>query len=1002
MCVKNTWCAVALTAALSLVQTDLKRSGIYAAEAEAPANASIFAEKIAPIFKAHCVKCHGEKRRKADLDLSTPKGVQGGSESGAIIVPGKPQESLLYELVHSGEMPPGKKNQLSKDEVAAIHRWISNGAALDRTRGDTLPVTLSDVLPILWLRCTACHGQRHRESGLDLRSRDTMLAGGKSGPAIVLGRPEESLLIQRMRNGDMPPRRKIVEFCVKPPAESEIDLLAKWIALDAPEGDMDIDAPSQEPDSLVDGEDRNFWSFQPPQAQSVPRVKNIDRVRNPVDAFVLERLEGTGLSFAPEADRLTLLRRVSFDLTGLPPNPAEIDAILQSDNPNAYENWVDRLLASPRYGERWARHWLDVSGYADTEGKREQDLYRHAAYRYRDYLVRAFNADKPYDRFLTEQLAGDELYDYKGQDEISPEAYDALVATGFLRMGPDGTWAEITNFVPDRLEVVADAMDVLGSGVMALTVRCARCHSHKFDPIPQRDYYRLTDIFKGAFDEHDWMRPSDSREFGFFAKRFSPRSLPNVPTAERDAYQHEQKQFQQGIDAIKASIMEQENKVRTRHFESKLAELPESIREDVRKALAIGDGDRNTVQEYLVSKFEKQLSLPREELQKLDKEFKKFVDEQNAKLADKRKKRPPPPAIRALWDRGDPSPTFVLRRGDYRTPGRRVGPGVPSVLTDGKTRFVATPPFPGSEKTGRRLAFARWLTHPNQPLTARVIVNRVWKLHFGRGIVETLGNFGRNGARPTHPKLLDWLAREFVRQGWSFKQLHRLLLTSTTYRQSSLVDADTEKLDPDGRLYSRMPLRRMDAEEVRDSLLLIGGRLDERRFGPADPVKSRKDGLVMSEGTGRGWRRSIYIQQRRKEPLTLLESFDLPAMNPNCISRRNSNVSPQALFLMNNSRIIELAESFAQRVIRSVGDTPKDQVDAVYRSALSRPPTAVEKKMGIETLEELRHEWLTVVSSTGARADDTTETDDPLKPTERALADFCHTIVNSAAFLYID
>ncbi|HLZ07491.1 MAG TPA: DUF1549 domain-containing protein, partial [Chloroflexota bacterium] len=402
----------------------------------------------------------------------------------------------------------------------------------------------------------------------------------------VPGRPEESRVIKKIRAGDMPPRDRLVEVSVKPIEPSETDLLARWIAAGAPEVVIPPDVATTAPDPLVTDKDRDFWAFRAPQPRVIPTVRDGTRIRNPIDAFVLQRLESKGLSLSPEADRITLMRRAYFDLIGLPPEPGEVQAFLKSAKPQAaYVAMIDRLLASPRYGERWGRFWLDLAGYADSEGKREQDLPRPHAWRYRDYVIRAFNDDKPYDRFLLEQIAGDELADYEHAPEITPELYDNLVATGFLRMAPDPTWANITGYVPDRLDVIADEIDILGSAVMGLTLKCARCHTHKFDPLPHRDYYRLVDVFKGAYDEYDWLKPDVRPGLGPVSQDFvSGRLLPFVTTAER-----------------KAS------------------------------------------------------------------EAKKSPDKNSE------------PKIQALWDRGQPSPTYIYRRGDPLNPGQLVGPGVPSV-----------------------------------------------------------------------------------------------------------------------------------------------------------------------------------------------------------------------------------------------------------------------------------------------------------------------------------
>ncbi|HEY7311576.1 MAG TPA: PSD1 and planctomycete cytochrome C domain-containing protein [Gemmataceae bacterium] len=889
----------------------------------APAKTPYFETDVLPLLQAKCLRCHGEKSKKAELDLRTRADVLKGSESGPVVLPGKPLESPLYEMVHGGKMPPGKNNKLSPAEVEIIRQWIVRGAHFtsDNTGDSASTIAQHDVLPILLRRCTVCHGPRRQEAGLDLRSRAAMLRGGKSGPAIVPGKPDESLLLKKIRSGEMPPRRRIIEVSIKPIETAETELLTKWIALGAPEAKIESDVAGTQPDPLVTEKDRAFWAFQPPRAGTLPVVKQRARIRNPIDAFVLHKLEERGLSLAPEAERATLLRRAYLDLTGLLPDAAEVRAFLADDDPQAYEKRIDRLLASPRYGERWGRHWLDLAGYADTEGKREQDLVRPSAWRYRDYVIRAFNADKPFDRFLLEQIAGDELADYEHAPEITPEIYDNLVATGFLRMAPDPTWYNLTNFLPDRLEVIADEIDVLGSAVMGLTLKCARCHSHKFDPIPQRDYYRLLDVFKGAFDEHDWMKSNWLS--GLSQGPRMDRDLPHVTTAERRQWETDNAKFHKEIDALKAA------------------------------------------------------------------QGKKSSPDTQARIKSLQAKLAPEPKIRALWDRGEPSPTYLLQRGDYLRPGRLVGPGVPSVLTDGKTPFEVKPPWPGAKKTGRRLALARWLTRPDHPLTARVLVNRLWKQHFGTGIVKTLDNFGKVGARPTHPELLDWLAVEFVRRGWSIKAMHRLMMTSAVYRQSSTVTADHERLDPENVLCSRMPLARMDAESLYDSMLLVAGRLDETHYGPPRTLEVRGDGLVTPAGTARGWRRMIYVQLQRKVVATHLENFDFPQMNPNCVQRRGSTVAPQALHLMNNGMVRRLAEHFAERVRRHAGTDPARQIEWVYLTALSRPPREDEQTLGRQALARLAEEW----SKHGMDADEAAR---------RALTTYCHTILNSAAFLYID
>src|SRR5260370_25023452 len=389
---------------LALTTAWAGQSGLAGADAkddkpQPPAKLPTFKDDIRPLLQAKCFRCHTGKVSKGKLDLGTPAGMLKGGMSGPAGEPGKPDESPLYEKVHKALMPPPTKNEpLSAAEVETIRRWIAGGAKFDLPEGEkteTVLLTQHDVLPIVLRRCTACHGLRRQEGGLDLHTRAAMLRGGKSGPAIVPGKPEESLLIKRVRLGQMPPPERLVEGSVKPIEKAETELLAKWIAAGAVEGAVEPDVAGTAPDPLVNDKDRDFWAFRPPQAVTVPTVRHATQVRNPIDAFVLQKLEGKGLSLAPEADRLTLLRRASFDLTGLPPAPAEVEAYLGDSAPDAYEKMIDHLLASPRYGERWGRYWLDVAGYADSEGKREQDLPRNHAWRYRDYVIRAFNPDKP-------------------------------------------------------------------------------------------------------------------------------------------------------------------------------------------------------------------------------------------------------------------------------------------------------------------------------------------------------------------------------------------------------------------------------------------------------------------------------------------------------------------------------------------------------------------------------------------------------------------------------
>ena len=948
--------------------------------------------RVREIFKVACLKCHSGAKPKGQIGLETRQSLIRGGESGRVITPGKPLESLLFQHVHDGSMPPEEDRRLNKADVESIREWIASGAPFGP--GGRLPtiVTQHDVFPVLQLRCVVCHGGRTQQAKLDLRSRESILRGGKSGPAAVLGKPEDSLLLKKIHDGTMPPRRDLVAASIKVIEPGEIEKVTRWIADGMP---LVPDPPTSGQSPVVTNEQRKFWSFQVPRAVPTPTVGGFERVRNPVDAFLLSRLESKGLSFSPETDSLSLLRRASFDVTGLPPSVADVLQQTRGDKAGeavatdtSWERHVDRLLASPHFGARWARFWLDLAGYSDSDGIQNADPIRRAAYKYRDYVVRSLNDDKPYNRFLLEQIAGDELADYRGAKVVTQEMADNLVATGFLRFVPDATYANITGFVPDRREVIDAELEVLTSAVMGLTLKCAKCHSHKFDPLPHRDYYRLAAVFKGALDENDWLKPYGTKQFSSGPIGF--RHMQVVSTEEqRDVDSHNQA-IAQSIAAARSQLAKQADSARKRQLAARLEKLPKSIRDDVRVALAAVEAKRSVVQKYLAQKFASLKTIDDAALKKLEPGYAKAVEATGKRVKQLEGKKKSQPFVRALWDRGEPSPTYVLIRGNYLTPGRKVEPGVPEVLSPVGFDLDVTSPYPGAKSTGRRLAFGRWLTGNEHPLTARIIVNRIWKHYFGQGIVGTLDNFGQTGERPTHPELLDWLAVELVKNGWRMKSIHRLILTSTAYRQSSEATARQRELDPENRLVSRMGLKRLDAESLRDTLLAVSGELDTRQFGPGDAVTSRADGLVTAVRGPRGWRRSIFLLQRRTQISTLLQNFDLPRMNPNCVQRPISIVAPQALHLLNNKSIRELADRFAERVETEVGGDARLQVVRVYRVALGRAPGDQELAATVPVLKQLRQEWAAKLKN------------DQVAARTRALGNLCHAVMNSAAFVYLD
>jgi mono/diheme cytochrome c family protein len=883
-------------------------------------------EPIQQIFRRHCVECHSADSRDGDLNLDSWRGMQKGGESGPVINPTAPLESHLWKKIASGEMPPEESAPLHQEELNTIEQWLSSTDWSTWTNAQ--PLNQHDVLPILLLRCATCHGGQQQQGGLDIRSVEALLRGGESGPAIVAGAPQDSLILKRIHSEEMPPREDLARYSVKPMEPLEIEILERWILAGASVVDIKEDVATDQPDPLVSDLDRDFWAFQPPRQTSTPTVAPFDgwNTSDPIDTFILDQQSDHHLQPSPPASPEVLIRRLFHDLHGLPPAPEELDEFLDdyaTQGEAAWPRWIDRLLASPRYGERWGGFWLDAAGYSDSEGVQHSDPVRPYVWRYRDYVIRSFDSDKSYAQFLREQLAGDELFDFENAPVISEEMYDAIVATAFLKLSPDGTFAGITGFVPDRLEAIDDSLEVLSSAVMGLTIRCARCHSHKFDPIPQRDYYRLSAVFKGALDEHSWLQPirqSDLPGVGV-------RHLPFVTQTERQAWEEHESQIDREIETAKEAG---------------------KTEEDIK---AIGA------------------------------------------------RRQPEPRVRALWDSGAPSPTYLLRRGNYQLTGDLVGPGVPSVLTDGQTPFNIQPPWPDSNKTGRRLAFANWLVEENHPLTSRVIMNRLWRHHFGRGIVETLDDFGRAGSGATHPELLDWLAVELQRGDWSLKRMQRKLLATATWRQASRVTPSHKKDDPENRYWTRMPMRRLDAEELRDTLLLASGKLSFQRFGPAVPVSAQGDGIyVASENRGER-RRSIYIQKRRTEPLTLLSTFDRPAMSPNCIDRSESTVAPQALHLMNNQVIQQLAIAFADRLHQEPHETTEDLLAHACQLTLGRNPNDQERVLLASIQIELTSAWRHVIASQQPELSEDQQTQ---LAHRRALETVCHTLFNSASLLFVD
>ena len=938
-----------------------------------------FEQQVAPVFQKHCVRCHGATEPDAELDLREIAGLFRGSVDGSVIAAGDPQASRLFELITTGEMPADGKTKLRPGEVAAIRRWIEELSpdAVSSSRA----VTADDVIPILLMRCASCHGRNFQDGGLDLRTYESILAGGESGPVVVLGDPTGSPLLQRIHAREMPPTERMVEAAVTAVRSHEVATIERWIAAGAPPPGALRSHSRRERTEL---EADNFWAFRAPSASiKAPSIAGASAI----DAFVLRRLRAEGMTFSPEAKRTELLRRAWLDLVGFPPSPDEVERFLADSSPKAWPRMVERLLDSDHYGERWSRSWLDTVGYLD---------WNHA-WRYRDYVVRSFNDDKPWDRFLVEQIAGDELVDYQNATEVTREMLDCIIATGFMRMVHDKTNNRLDSFLPFRMDTIAKQITVFSASVLGITLQCSQCHDHKFDPISQHDYYALKAVFQGAFDEYDWLPPERQDDFyrpwrvggerlipylkpGTNAKTFFEQRRRELPAEEALRRQYV---------ALKEQVRQRDIKGRRALVEQRWLQIKQPLRSEIRVALSTPAPSRSDRQQQLVEQHEDLLTVDRIKLAEVDAEFKTFQEETDKTANGIRDKLRSGPDIRALWDRGEPSPTYLFRRGDPESPGRRVAPATPAVFAGTTAAFEITTPWEGAPKTGRRLALARWLTQPGHPLTARVVVNRVWHGHFGRGLVATLDNFGAAGDKPSHPELLDWLAVEFVRRGWSVKQLHRLIMNSRTWKQSSRVTPNHVKKDPENVWLSRMPMRRMDAEALRDSLLVVAGRLDLTLGGPPQAVQTRADGLAYTSPTDKGWRRSIYTKQTTKTTPTILEVFDFPKMTPNCTRRTESTVAPQALHLMNDSNVRKWARSFAERVVKEASETTETRVALAHRIAFGREPTDEERELAVKALEQL-----TASAVTGG-----TETSEARL---KALAKYCHTLMNAAEFIYID
>ena len=780
------------------------------------------------------------------------------------------------------------------------------------------------VRPLLIEHCVKCHTGDKPKGGLRLDSRATLLKGGTAGPAIVPGDPAKSILVEVVKYDTdikMPPKTKL--------RDDQIAAISDWVKAGAPWPSA-IAEPAITPvktGPLFTEEQKKFWAFQPIVRPPVPKVEGTSQ---PIDAFLRSKQLAAGLKPSPLADKRTLLRRVTFDLIGLPPTPEELDAFQKDDSTDAFAKVVDRLLASPAYGERWGRHWLDVARYADSNGLDENTAFANA-WRYRDYVVRSFNEDKPFDRFLREQIAGD-LLPASADPKVQTER---LTALGYLALGAK-VLAE-----PDKqkmmLDIADEQLDVLGKGIMGLTMGCARCHDHKFDPIPTRDYYSLLGIFTST---------RTMQNLNTVAKTFERSLMPDTP---------EMKAIRTQLDAARKEV---------KKLEADFSKTPAKEKEK-REEIHV----KAEVQRSIIKKLEPQVPVPASVL---------AVEEGS------------PGAYGT-----QPRNLYIQARGNYISPTDEAPANFLRIIAgENQTSFVASTAnktdtkVPNKTRFGQtrsqsgRLELATWLTDPKHPLTARVFVNRVWQHHFGEGIVRSPDNFGRLGERPTHPELLDWLAAEFVANGWSVKQLHRRILMTDSYRQAG---GAPPAQDPDNSLLSVYPRRRLEAEAIRDSILAVAGTLDRTLGGTLFPHGNFEYvGGVKYDTT----RRSLYLPVIRSKTFDFLITFDFPDPVTMNGKRVNTVVAPQALFLMNNPFVTTQAKAFAAR-IEGASTDPAGRIRFAYRQTFLREPTSVEIASGEQFVN--RYLEATVASEK-----------DAAKRKQTAWAAFAQVLLASNEFVFVE
>ena len=769
-----------------------------------------------------------------------------------------------------------------------------------------------DIQPIFERRCYVCHGENMQQGELRLDSRESVLRGGGSGvPAVVPGDSAKSLLyryVAGLGETRMPPVEPFL-------APEQIEQIREWIDSGADWPGEHSAAAAEEPDHLEKA--RSHWSFQPLERPSPPTIRNASlaaRVRNPIDAFVFAKLDERGWEPSSEVGPHQLLRRAFLDLTGLPPTIEEQQAFFPHPGHSDLERVIDDLLSRPTYGERWARHWLDLVRYADTNGY-ERDAIKPAVWRYRDYVIRSLNEDKPFDRFAIEQIAGDELPD------VSPET---MVATGFHRLGP---WDdEPADPLTDRYDQLDDLVRTTSEAFLGLTLGCARCHNHKFEPLTAADYYSMVAVFapltRPRAERTELLRPIGRRK-------------------DLDEFEIRDRQIRVVEDEIEAI----RHQARSEFLRSGHSELPTRVV----AAFETPEQERDQVEVSIVAEFSENVATMLEAA--LPSGTRRRIMNLEERICELYSETPTLDQAYILHEpRGEPPASFLLIRGSASNPGPELEPATPAILS-----FKADFPewHAGSPTSLRRMALARWIASAKNPLTARVIVNRVWQFHYGEGIVRSPSDFGLMGQPPTHPELLDWLASWFIESRWSIKALHRLIMTSSTYRMSKEWNAEYGATDPANLLLWRVPYRRLEVEAIRDSILAVSGRLNSKMYGPSMYPYVPAAALEGSSDPHIIWkkfdeedasRRTIYALVKRSLIVPMLEVLDLCDTTKSSAMRNTTAVPTQALTLFNGEFVNRQARHFALRVAHLAGADTLARIDLAFRLALARNPTQLERR----------------------------------------------------------